>query len=149
MKTGICCFLLGSLVAVGAHAQSPSSANAPTNKPLRPVADCIALDRINEWYVVDDQRITVRTGPDRYLVKTQGACPRLGIGPGIHFRASEGNKAVGLGRICGDVGETVRSRDQPPCGIASVEKIEKDQFDKLNAKAKRNGNGAEPHGAVP
>jgi hypothetical protein len=144
MKTAIC-LALASLFAASAFAQTSSSANAPTNKPLRPIADCIATDRINEWHVVDDQTITVRTGPDRYVVKTQVACPRLGIGPGIHFRSSPDKLAVGMPRICGDVGDAVRSRSQPPCAIVSVEKTDKDSFDKLNAGARRHGSGAEPH----
>ncbi|KRE97803.1 hypothetical protein ASG87_14855 [Frateuria sp. Soil773] len=112
-------------------------------KPL-PYAECIRTSEINEWHVVDARTALVRTGPDRYLVKLQADCPRLGIGaPGLLFRASESGKAVGGSRICGGVGETVSARDQPPCAISSVRKIDKAKFESLRKHAARHGSGAD------
>ncbi|MEI7036305.1 DUF6491 family protein [Fulvimonas yonginensis] len=118
--------------------------HASEHKPL-PYAQCIQTDKINEWYVVDQRTALVRTGPYRYRVRLQADCPRLGIGvPGLWLHANESNKANASGRICGEVGETVSARDQPPCGIASVTLIDKGEFDRMRLHAKRQGTGAEP-----
>ena len=117
--------------------------NAPAHKPLD-YQHCIQTDKINEWYVAGARTALVRTGPDRYLVRMQNDCPRLGVGvPGLLFRANASNKAVGNGRICGEAGETVQARDQPPCAIASVTMIDKAQFDAMRKHAARQGSGAD------
>lgn len=119
--------------------------DAPTARaPLRPQSDCPRIDRINEWHIVDARTVTVRTGPYRYVVGLQADCPRLGIGnPGLLFRANDANRALGDSRICGEVGETVQARDQPPCAIVSVRKVDKVRFDRLTKQARRNGSGAD------
>lgn len=131
-----------ALAAGTAAAQTPPA--HPSYTPLRPVSECLRTDRINEWHIVNARTLTVRTGPDRYLVKLQADCPRLSYGPpGITFDANASNKAVAPFSICGEAGETVRSSQQPPCAIASVGKIDKAEFDRLSAHAKRSGNAAE------
>lgn len=116
---------------------------SPTRKPL-PYAQCIQTDKINEWYVVDKRTALVRTGPYRYVVHLQADCPRLGIGvPGFLLRANESNKAAGNGRICGETGETVSARDQPPCAISSLTTLDKAGFDRMRQHAARHGSGAE------
>lgn len=116
----------------------------PGHTPLRPTSECPRIDRINEWHVVDARTAIVRTGPDRYLVTLQADCPRLGIGnPGLLFRANESNRAVDVNRICGEVGETVQARYQPPCPIASVTRIPVGRFDDLRKQAQRHGSGAD------
>jgi Family of unknown function (DUF6491) len=112
----------------------------PAYTPLRPVSECLRPDRINEWYVVDSSTVIARTGPDRYLVKLQAVCPQLGIGQSLRFRANRSNMAAGMGALCGEAGETVSSRDQPPCGVQSVAKIDKAQFEQLSSKATQHGN---------
>lgn len=125
------------LMATAAHASPPP---AQDNQPLRPVSKCLDVANINEWHVIDDTTLTARNGPRRYLVKTTHRCPRLGKhGGGLFFHASNGK--MGAWRICGDLGETVSSRYQPPCAIRSVKLIDKQQFDALNRHAERNGNG--------
>jgi hypothetical protein len=137
MKTVIAILALTAVAAAGqAYADQPAQ---EAHQPMRPVSECLRPDRINEWYVVDKRTAIVRTGPDRYLVKLQADCPRLGIGQSLRFRANESNKVAGLGAICGEAGETVRSRDQPPCAIQSVGKIDKAQFDQLEATATQHG----------
>jgi hypothetical protein len=117
--------------------------------PIRPINDCIKTDQINEWYIVDARTALVRTGPKRYLVKLKADCPRLGIGmPGLRFRVSESNKAIASDRICGDLGEMVSARDQSPCAIASVSKIDKAQFETMSEHSARHS-GAEPTGHEP
>lgn len=134
-------------VSAGVRAADP---RPPQFTPLRPVSSCIRTDRIDEWHIVDGRTAIVRNGPRRYVVKLQNDCPRLGIGPqGLIFRANESNQLTSLGRICGEAGESVRSRDQPPCAIRSVRIIDKPTFDKLSTKATRHGNGAEPNGNKP
>jgi hypothetical protein len=115
----------------------------PAYQPIRPVSSCLRSDRINEWYIVDARTALVRTGPERFEVKLQADCPRLGYPPkGLMFHSNPANQAVMPWRICGEAGETVRSRNQPPCAIQSVRRIDKAQFDQLRKRALRQGSGA-------
>lgn len=125
-------------------AAAPAGARqAPPRQPLRPVSECLDATRINEWHIIDNTTLTVRTGPFRYLLKTQHKCPRLGRhGDGLSFRVSEA-KQVTLPRVCGDYGDEVYSRYQPPCAVESVRKIDKAQFDALTRRQMRGGSGAE------
>jgi hypothetical protein len=144
MKTVTAMLVLAMAAASGlAHADGP----AAERQPMRPVSECLRPDRINEWYVVDKRTVIARTGPDRYLVKLSADCPRLGIGQQLLFRANDSNRAAGMGAICGEVGETVVSRDQPPCAIQSVSKIDKARFEELEKHATQHGfisNGGTP-----
>lgn len=134
---------LPSLLVLAAASCSTAFAAQTPHKSL-PYAQCIQTDKINEWHVVGARTALVRTGPQRYVVHLKADCPRLGIGvPGFLLRPSESNKAVGGGRICGDLGDTVGARDQPPCAIDSVEMIDKAGFEKMRAHALRHGSGAE------
>lgn len=130
-------------LAVAANATAQTKPKTPAYTPLRPVADCLRTDRINEWHIVNARTLTVRTGPDRYLVKLQVACPRLSYGPPtLLFHSNRANQAVIPFSICGEAGESVRALHQPPCPIQSVRKIDKAKFDKLSAHASRSGSGA-------
>lgn len=135
------------VVAGTAQAQHAPGAHPQARKEL-PFADCMRTDRINEWNVIDGKTLTVRNGPNYFLVRTSIDCPRVDLGGGVHFRASESDKAVGGMRICGGINEQIVRRDDPPCQIQSVEKIDKARFDELSKKAKRRGSGAEPNGMV-
>lgn len=119
-------------VATSAWAQS-----MPVRNSL-PYKDCIRTDQINEWHVVDPQTAIVRTGPyQRYLVKLTASCDKLGIGnPGLMFVPSQSDKATAPFRICGGVGEKVRSRYQPGCAIQSVSLIDEATFDGYRNHAK-------------
>lgn len=99
--------------------------------------DCIDTHQINEWHIVDSRHAIVRTGPKHYLVTLQSACPQLSHPPGLIFRGSPSNASVDPGRICGEVGETVRSRQPASCAIKSVDRIDKARFEQLEAPAKR------------
>jgi hypothetical protein len=146
LKPALLSLVLLATTVVAHAADTP----APMYKPLRPISSCIRTDRIDEWHIVDGRTAIVRNGPRRYVVKLQSDCPRLGIGPaGLIFRANDSNQLTAQGRICGEAGESVRSRDQPPCAIRSVRLVDKPTFDKLSAKASRHGNGAEPNGNKP
>lgn len=131
--------LLAAVVLAALPGMAASQTKPPAYKPLRPVSECLRPDRINEWYVVDERTVIARTGPDRYLVKLQAKCPHLGIGQSLRFRANRSNQAAGMGALCGEAGETVASRDQPPCAVQSIAKIDKDQFDKLGNHSKQHG----------
>lgn len=141
MKVPVSALLLSLLVTAAAA----SAATAPQARtPIKPIGDCIRIDQINEWHIVDSRTATVRTGPKRYRVNLQSDCPRLGLGPaGLIFRPNPSNQALGNSRICGEVGETVRSHEQPPCAIQSVQIIDKAEFDRLSAKARRSGSAAD------
>jgi len=132
------------------QAGSTQAGSALARSPIRPVSDCLRIDQINEWHIVDDRTAVVRAGPKRFRVNLQSACPRLGIGPaGLLFRANPSNQAVGENRICGEVGETVRSPHQPPCAIQSAVPIDKAEFDRLAAHAKHSGSAADQPTARP
>lgn len=139
MKLPVSALLMSLLVATASVAAAPQA-----RTPIKPIGDCIRIDQINEWHIVDNRTATVRTGPKRYRVDLQSDCPRLGLGPaGLIFRANPSNQALGNSRICGEVGETVRSREQPPCAIQSVQIIDKAEFDRLSAKSRRSGSAAD------
>jgi hypothetical protein len=143
MKMIVPTLLFALAVSASASAARAAEKTPATRSPL-PAADCIDTSQINEWHIVDARTAIVRTGPKRYLVTLQSECPRLGMAPaGLMFRANPSNTVVNQGRICGEVGETVRSRNQPACAIQSVSKIDKARFDELAAQAKRHGSGAD------
>jgi hypothetical protein len=151
MKTIVPILLLALTVGAGAvqAAETPAARTPLPRTPLH-TSDCIDPSQINEWHIVDARTAIVRTGPKRYLVTLQSACPRLGIPPpGLMFRPNRSNAVVNQGRICGEAGETVRSRNQPPCAIESVSKIDKARFDQLSAHAMRHGSGADQPTTMP
>jgi hypothetical protein len=113
----------------------------PPRKPLL-AADCIKTDQINDWHIVDARTAIVRTGPKHYLVTLQNDCPQLNHPPGLMFRSSPGGTSEG--RICGSIGETVRSGHQAACAIESVKLIDKTRFEKLTEDAKHYKDGTAP-----
>jgi hypothetical protein len=144
MKSTLTGLFTLTLAIAASAAPAQTKPKAPAYTPLRPVADCLRTDRINEWHLVNDRTITARTGPYRYLVKLRTACPRLSYGPPtLLFHSNPANQAVIPFSICGEVGESVRALGQPPCPIQSVRKIDKAEFDRLSAHASRSGSGAD------
>jgi hypothetical protein len=124
------------LVLAAGWASSIRAADTPTAySPLRG-ADCINTNRINDWRIVSERAAIVRSGPKHYLVTLKSACPQLSHPPGLIF-GSRSNVGADQGRICGGIGENVRSRGQPPCPIQSVSIIDKARFDQLSQEAKR------------
>ncbi|MEW9624162.1 DUF6491 family protein [Rhodanobacter geophilus] len=147
MKSALTGLLALSLAVAASAASAQTKPKAPAYAPLRPVADCLRTDRINEWHVVNPRTLTVRNGPNRFLVKLQAACPQLSYGPPtLRFQPNEANRAVAPFSICGEAGESVRSTQPPRCPIQSVRKIDKAEFDKLSAHAGRSGSGANQPG---
>lgn len=139
-------FLLLPALLINAPVQAAdhTAQHQAQRHPLRPTTQCPNINRINEWHVIDAHTLTVRDGPRRYVMKTRFACPKLGrYGPGIRFHPSNDKRALEIPRICGDLGDQVSSRAQPPCEVQSVREISKQRFDALNRKAVRNGSGAE------
>jgi hypothetical protein len=115
-----------------------AQSSLPPRTPL-PNGDCLRISQINEWHVIDDRTAIVQAGPyNRYLVKLQADCQKLGIGNRLMFIPSQAGKATQPDLICGAAGEKVRSRDQPACGIQSLSKIDQATFNDLRAKAKYN-----------
>jgi Family of unknown function (DUF6491) len=144
-------FVASLLLTVAAHAsgQTPTGDPAPATKPLE-FNDCMRTDRITDWKVIDDQTVVVATGPDHFLVKTNVACPRMGLGGGVRFKTAQSNKAIGGFRICGTPTEKVlRINGDPPCDIQSVSTIDKDTYKAMSKKAKLSGSGAGTSGSRP
>jgi hypothetical protein len=138
-------FLAVAAIAPSAWAQS---AAAPSTLPYK---DCIRLDQINEWHVVDPRTAIVRTGPyQRYLIKLKASCDKLGIGnPGMEFVPSEADKVSAPMRICGGVGEKVRARSQPGCAIESVSLIDEPTFNGYRDRAKYHSVRSQEPGKKP
>jgi hypothetical protein len=125
--------------AIAANASTLwAQSSLPARTPL-PNNDCLRISQINEWHVIDDRTAIVQAGPyNRYLVKLQADCQKLGIGnPGLKFIGSQAGKTTQPDRICGAAGEKVSARFQPPCGIQSLSKIDQATFDSMRAKAVR------------
>jgi hypothetical protein len=125
-----------------------SVATQATGAPQQPgahqelqVNDCMRTDRISNYAVVDNRTVTVANGPNFYKVTTNVDCPRMDLGGGVHFRTAENVKAVASMRICGSVSEQIVRRDDPPCAIESVEKIDKATYEQLNKSAKHKASG--------
>jgi hypothetical protein len=144
MKRGLVfAFLLALASPLAWAAQPPAAAGTSAAARVSPIGKCMDPMRITEWHVLDARTLLVRNGPHRFLIHTRHACPRLGrYGGGLNFHPSP-DKQVTLMRICGDAGETVSSRDQPPCGIASVQRIDKARFERLKKHSERSGSAAE------
>jgi hypothetical protein len=123
------------LLALSLSAAGPvKAADGPMkHAPLRG-ADCINTSRINDWHIVDERTAIVRTGPKHYLVTLQSSCPQLSHPPGLIFNSGPG---ASQGRICGSIGETVRTRGQPACPIQAVSIIDKARFNQLSKAAER------------
>jgi hypothetical protein len=140
-----------SLMCLALTVGSAAAASAPQARiTIKPIGDCIRLDQINEWHVVNARTVIVRTGPKRYRADLQNDCPRLALGPpGLFFHPNASNQAISDGRICGEVGETVSSPHQPPCAIQSLKIIDKAAFDRLASEARRHGSGADQPSATP
>ena len=145
MKSTVLALTTFALAFATCAAASETHTVSTQRHPMRPVSSCLRSDRINEWHVVNARTIIARTGPYRYLVKLQNACPRLEYPStlSLHFRSNRANQAVLPGAICGEAGETVSSSSQPPCAIQSVSKIDKAEFDRLRKHAVRHGSGAD------
>lgn len=137
--------LAASLLVTCAAVQAQ---DAPQARNELPVNDCMRTDRISNWAMVDNRTVVVANGPNFYKVTTTADCPRMDLGGGIRFRAAENIKAVAPMRICGSINEQIVRRDDPPCQIGSVEKIDKETYKKLEKSAKHKGSGAEPNGMV-
>jgi hypothetical protein len=138
------------LFTLGVTATSAWAQATPAPGTL-PYKDCIRLDQINEWHVVDPRTAIVRTGPyQRYLVKLKASCDKLGIGnPGLMFVPSQADKAISPLRICGGVGEKVRARNQPGCAIESVSLIDQATFDGYRNHAKYHSVRTQQPGKTP
>ncbi|UPG84569.1 DUF6491 family protein [Luteibacter aegosomatis] len=122
--------------------------DAPQARHELPFADCMRTDRISNYAEVDDRTVIVANGPNFYRITTDVACPRKSLGGGIHFKGSASVKAIGAMRICGGIDEQIVRRDDPPCQIQTVEKIDKKTYQSLEKNAKKKGSGAEPNGMV-
>ncbi|WP_413623691.1 DUF6491 family protein [Luteibacter sp. Lutesp34] len=120
----------------------------PQARKELPVADCMRTDRISNWAMVDNRTVVVANGPNFFKITTTADCPRMDLGGGIRFRAAENIKAVAPMRICGSINEQIVRRDDPPCQIGTVEKIDKETYKSLEKNAQRKGSGAEPNGMV-
>lgn len=128
------CLLLVSVAANAAGA-------APQARQELPVSECMRTDRISNYTVVDARTVTVANGPNFFKITTNVDCPRMDLGGGVRFKSSDSIKAVQPMAICGSINEKIVRRDEPPCTIQSVEKIDKATYEQLNKSHKTSGPG--------
>jgi hypothetical protein len=128
------CLLLVSVAASAAGDPPPARHELPVN-------ECMRTDRISNYSVVDDRTVIVANGPDFFKVTTDVDCPRMGLGGGVRFKSSANIKAVQSFAICGSINEQIVRRDDPPCQIQSVEKIDKATYKQLEKKHGASGPG--------
>lgn len=140
--------LIATSLLLAPVAATAAGAPPPLDRHELPVADCMRTDRISNWAMVNDRTVIVANGPNFYKVTTSVDCPRMDLGGGIHFKGAENIKAVAPMRICGSISEQIIRRDDPPCQIQTVQKIDKATYQQLEKKAKHKGSGAEPNGMV-
>jgi hypothetical protein len=127
-----------------------AQSSVPARTPL-PNNDCLRISQINEWHVIDARTAIVQAGPyNRYLVKLQADCQKLGIGnPGLRFIGSRSDRATQPDRICGSAGEKVSARYQPGCAIQSLTKIDQATFNDLRTKATSSSTTTQQPGKNP
>lgn len=115
-----------ALVAAAAASAAHASGDRDTDKPLRPVSDCLDITRINELYVRNDRSLIVRSGPNHFMIDLKNDCPQLGIGGNPRLVAA--SAPVMQGRMCGDLGEKVVTISGVACAVRSVTPISEDMF---------------------
>jgi hypothetical protein len=128
------CLLFVSVAAQAAGAPPPERHELPVN-------DCMRTDRISNYTVVDARTVTVANGPNFFRITTDVDCPRMDLGGGVRFKSADNIKAIQPMAICGSINEKIIRRDDPPCTIQSVEKIDKATYEQLNRKHKTSGPG--------
>ena len=120
-----------AVIASGIAACATSSPSSRT--PLRPVSACPDLNRTPEMYTPDNRTIIMKTGPSFYRVDLMNNCGQLNATT-LNFKLANGMS--GARRLCGDVGDEVVNVDGMHCAVRSVTRIDKKQFDALQAQSR-------------
>ncbi len=137
-----------ALVALGAPAAGPA---APPSAPIRPVGECLKIDQVLDWGVVDQRRLVVKgLGKRYYDVRLSDNCPDLLKRPYLSFREGlqqqpgprhRRRSGIGAdpvthdGRICGDLGDAVvprsalASNTDIPCRIGGIRRIDEAAYE--------------------
>lgn len=124
----------------------------PAVTPIRPIQQCMVASDLQNWAVVDDRRLAVKTLGSRYYdIVLTSPCKQLLDAPGLAFRSSqafEGTRSADgrhheRQRVCGDVGDAViplgRSTVRLTCDIASMRRIDAATFNALFDKSPEEG----------
>ncbi len=112
-----------------------ASDSTSTGKAITPVSECLDLTHPSQIYAPDNKTVIVKTGPKYFRIDLKAECPRLGLGTP---QLVPGNSNAGMRVMCGDVGDKVVNIDGLPCAVESMSRIDKDAFEKLEAKALAN-----------
>lgn len=136
-------------IAPLAGAAEPDTAAAHgAATPIRPIQQCMVASDLQNWAVVDDRRLAVKTLGGRYYdIALTSPCKQMLDAPNLAFRSSQSFEGVAAAdrreRICGDVGDAVipvgRSTSRLTCDIASVRRIDAATFDALFGKSPAEG----------
>ena len=96
-------------------------------EPLRPMSACLDPARARSWHLIDSDEILVDAGRQRFHLALEPSCPELAYTDSVGFRPG-----TGVGRICGNAGDTVVAPRRTPigirCQIAKVTPLTKEQF---------------------
>lgn len=131
MKQLAATLLLGALAALTGCAQTPTTSDEAAKlgtEPLRPLSQCIDVEKVGEWYVVEPDTVILRTGPKYFRIDMQQTCPGLGLGGGLSFRINPANAMYR--RLCGDTLDAIYARGIP-CPIEKVTPISEQRFREL------------------
>jgi hypothetical protein len=113
-------FSLLALVPAAAMAHRDQAASAPRNALKG--ADCLDPSRTRSWDYVSGDELLIDAGRRKYRIQLSEQCSDLGHGNALLF---DGDPISG--RVCGNLGETVRV-GRMRCRIARVELIDAETY---------------------
>jgi hypothetical protein len=140
--------LLSCLVPLAWAAGPETSVAHGTATPIRPIQQCMVASDLQNWAVIDDRRLAVKTLGGRYYdIALTSPCKQMLDAPNLAFRSSQSFEGTAAAdrreRVCGDVGDAVipvgRSTTRLTCDIASMRRIDAATFDALFGKSPAEG----------
>ena len=119
-----------SAAVLAAALCAPACAAAPAAPPGSPAAtpylrgsQCLEPAFARGFVGLDDRRLLVDGGRNRYRIEVSQACWNLDFASAIGFR---GDPVTG--RVCGGVSDAILVRGEPPCRIERMEVLSKEQY---------------------
>ena len=117
-------FVLAALVlgALPVLASDPAPTRPPA--PYLRGNQCLDPAFARGFTSLDDRRLLVDAGRQRYLVEVSPSCWNLDFASALGFRGDPIS-----GRVCGSVRDAVLLRGEPPCKIERMQLLDKEQYD--------------------
>lgn len=114
-------------VAQGAGPAISTSATTAAAAPIQPESRCLDPTRILRWKRLDAHTVAVLARNDRYFELRFAADCSAGRNKPSAWQMSSQAPA----RLCGYAGETAISAQGDMCGIASMKRLDKTQYETL------------------